>query len=104
MFAVIETGGRQVRVGVGEVVGVERLAGEAGSPIVFDRVLLVERDGSVRVGSPTVAGAIVRGSIVEQARKKKIVIRTYKKRENSSRRQQGHRQWVTRVRIEAIEA
>jgi large subunit ribosomal protein L21 len=104
MFAVIETGGRQVRVGVGEIVGVERLPGEAGSPVVFDRVLLVDRDGSVRVGSPTVAGAVVRGSIVEQTRGKKVVIRTYKKRENSSRRQMGHRQHQTRVRIESIEA
>jgi len=104
MFAVIETGGRQVRVQLGEVIRVERLVGDVGSPIVFDRVLLVGRDGAVRVGSPTVSGAVVRGAVVEQDREKKILIRTYKKRENSSRRRQGHRQYLTRVRIDAIEA
>jgi len=103
MFAVIETGGKQLRVQVGDVVRIERVAGDAGASIVFDRVLLLGAEGAVRVGSPTVAGVSVRGSVVEQDREKKIFIRTYKRRENASRRSQGHRQHVTRVRIEAIE-
>ena len=103
MFAVIETGGRQVRVEVGDVVRVERIPGDAGAPVVFERVLLLGGDGAVRVGSPVVAGASVRGAIVEQDREKKIFMRTYKRRENASRRSHGHRQHVTQVRIEAIE-
>ena len=103
MFAVIETGGKQLRVQVGDVVSVERLDGEIASPIVFDRVLLVGHDGAVRVGAPVVAGATVRGSVVGHDRAKKILIKTFKHRENASRRSRGHRQDLTRVRIEAIE-
>jgi large subunit ribosomal protein L21 len=103
MFAVIETGGKQLRVEVGDVVNVERVEAEVSSPVVFDRVLLVGQDGAVRVGAPTVAGVMVRGSVVAHDRAKKIVIRTYKHRENASRRSRGHRQHLTRVRIEAIE-
>ena len=103
MFAVIETGGKQLRVQVGDVVSVERVDGDAAAPVVFDRVLLVGQDGAVRVGAPTVAGATVRGTVVRQDREKKIFMRTFKHRENASRRSRGHRQHVTQVRIEAIE-
>jgi large subunit ribosomal protein L21 len=103
MYAVIETGGKQHRVAVGDVVRIERLDGEVGSEIVFDRVLMVGEGESSTIGAPTVADAVVRGSIVEQGRGDKVLIYTYKPRQNSNRRRQGHRQSYTAVKIEAIE-
>ena len=104
MYAVIETGGRQHRVRVGDVVRVDRLAAETGSAVVFDRVLLVGSGSDVQVGSPTIDGAQVKASVVEHDRAKKILIYTYKRRQNSNRKQGGHRQAYTAVKIEAIEA
>lgn len=104
MYAVIETGGRQVRVKVGDVVRVDRRAGEVGSEIVFDRVLLIGGDKASRVGQPTVEEATVRGSIVGQGRDKKVLVYNYKPRQNSNRKRRGHRQDYTAVKIEAIDA
>lgn len=107
MFAVIEAGGKQVRVHVGDVVKLESMPGDVGAEIVFDRVLMMGsaegEDDETRIGSPTVESASVRGSIVEQGRHKKIVIYTYKKRQNSNRKRAGHRQNYTAVKIEAID-
>jgi len=104
MYAVIETGGKQVRVAVGDVVRVERLDGDVGAAVTFDRVLVVGGGDPPRVGAPVVDGASVRGSIVEQGRDKKILIYTYKKRQNANRRRAGHRQAYTAVKIESIDA
>lgn len=104
MYAVIETGGKQVRVQVGDVVQVERLPGDPGAEIVFDRVLMLGGGESTTLGSPTVDSASVRGSIVGQTRGKKVLIYTFKRRQNSNRRQGGHRQDYTTVKIEAIDA
>jgi large subunit ribosomal protein L21 len=104
MFAVIETGGKQVRVQVGEVVRVERLPGDVGSPVVFDRVLMVGEGDEAKVGRPSVDGAHVKGSIVEQGRGKKILVYTFKRRLNSNQKRRGHRQDYTAVKIESIEA
>ncbi|MEE8412759.1 MAG: 50S ribosomal protein L21 [Acidobacteriota bacterium] len=103
MFAVIETGGKQLRVHVGDLVRVETLDGDVGSKIVFDHVLMVGEGESAQVGSPAVDGATVRGSIVEQGRAKKIRIYTYKRRKNSNRRRMGHRQNYTAIKIESID-
>ena len=103
MYAVIQTGGKQQRVEIGEVVQVESLSGDAGDAVVFDRVLMVGDGDSVRVGSPAVEGATVRGTIVSHGRAKKVLIYTYKRRKNSNRRSQGHRQNYTAVKIDAIE-
>ena len=102
MYAVIETGGKQVRVQVGEVVRVENLGGAVGTEVVFDRVLMVGGE-QANLGSPTVDQAKVRGAIVEQARGSKVLIYTYKRRKNSNRRRMGHRQDYTAVKIEAID-
>lgn len=107
MYAVIETGGKQVRVRVGDVVDVERVGAEPGSPVVFDRVLLV-RDGDgdsgdARVGTPTVEGARVKGTVLADVRDKKVLSYIFKRRQNSNRRIQGHRQHRSRVQIDAIE-
>jgi len=104
MYAVIETGGKQVRVQVGDVVRVESLPGEVGSEVLFDRVLMLDTGEAVTVGKPTVDGAQVKGSVVAQDRAKKILIYTYKRRQNSNRRRAGHRQNYTAVKIEAINA
>ena len=105
MYAVIESGGRQLRVQVGEVVHVQRLDGDVGAPVVFDRVLMLGGDeDEARIGTPVVSGAAVRGSIVEHGRDKKIRIYTFKRRQNSNRRRMGHRQDFTAVKIESINA
>ena len=104
MFAVIETGGKQLRVQVGDLVSVERLPAGAGEPVVFDQVLMVGKGEQARVGSPTVDGAVVRGTVVKHDRAKKVLLYTFKRRKNSNRRRQGHRQDYTSVMINAIEA
>ena len=104
MFAVIETGGKQKRVQVGDLVRVETLEGDVGSEIVFDRVLMVGEGEGARVGSPAIDGATVRASIVEHGRSKKIHIYTYKPRQNSNRKRMGHRQNYTAVKIQSIDA
>jgi large subunit ribosomal protein L21 len=103
MYAVIDTGGRQLRVQAGEVVHVDRLSGEAGDAVRFDRVLLVGDEGGLRVGQPVLDGVAVRGTVVRQLRGPKIPIYTYKKTQNSNRRRLGHRQDLTAVRIESID-
>jgi large subunit ribosomal protein L21 len=104
MYAVIETGGHQHRVQVGDVVRVARVAGDAGGSVVFDRVLIVGGNDGVKVGAPTLDGAQVRGTVLAQDRDSKVLIYTYKRRKNSARKRQGHRQHFTAVKIEAIEA
>ena len=99
----IRTGGKQRRVKQGEIVRVEALAVEAGDSVTFDQVLLVGEGDSVRVGTPTVDGASVQGTVLRQGRGKKVIIQTYKKRQNSNRRRAGHRQAFTEVQSDAIE-
>jgi large subunit ribosomal protein L21 len=104
MYAVIETGGHQHRVQIGDVVRVARLAGEAGGSVVFDRVLIVGGNDGVKVGTPTLDGAQVHGTVMAQDRDSKVLIYTYKRRKNSARKRQGHRQHFTAVKIESIKS
>ena len=104
MYAVIETGGHQHRVQVGDVVRVARLGGEAGGSVVFDRVLIVAGNDGVKVGTPTLDGAQVHGTVLAQDRDAKILIYTYKRRKNSARKRAGHRQHFTAVKIESIKS
>jgi large subunit ribosomal protein L21 len=105
MYAVIQTGGKQYRVEPGKTVVVEKLAGDAGTQVVFDQVLLVSSGdgGSVTVGKPTVAGAKVTAEIVEQTRGDKLVVFKFRRRKNYVRRN-GHRQDVTVVKVADIQA
>lgn len=103
MYAVIVTGGKQLRVQVGDVVRVENLAGDVGAKIVFEKVLMLGGKKS-KLGTPTVEGAQVKGTVVEQGRAAKILVRTYKRRQNSNRTSQGHRQGYTAVKIDAIKS
>jgi len=100
-YAVIRTGGKQYRVAPGDVVRVERLGGDVGAAVDFTEVLLTAGDGAVRVGTPLVEGAHVRGEIVAQGRDRKILVYKKKRRKNY-RRSRGHRQSVTTVRVTEI--
>jgi large subunit ribosomal protein L21 len=102
MYAVVRTGGKQVRVSPGQAVRVERLPGAVGDRIELDEVLMVGGEGDARVGQPVVAGAKVVGTITAQGRGPKITIFKQKRRKNY-RRKQGHRQEYTELRVEAIE-
>lgn len=104
MYAIVETGGKQVRVAPGDVVRVEKLDGEPGSQVVLDRVLAVAKeDGSLVVGTPVVAGARVSAQVVEQGKLAKVFVFKYKSKVNE-RKRYGHRQPYTRLKIENIEA
>src|SRR3989344_4220989 len=100
MLAVIETGGKQYVVKSGDLLAVERLPGEPGAEIVFDRVLLTAADDgtSVKMGNPFISGTTVKGVVETQGRTKKINVIKYK-RKVRYRKLHGHRQYVTKVKI-----
>lgn len=100
-YAVIRTGGKQYRVAPGTLLRVERLPAEVGSTVDFPEVLLRADAEGIRIGSPTVDGALVRATVVEQGRARKVVVYKKKRRKNY-RRRRGHRQYVTTVRITEI--
>ena len=101
MFAVVVTGGKQYKVAVNDVIKVEKLAGDAGSTVTFDKVLLVGDDKGVKVGTPMVDGVVVSAEVLEQKRDDKIIIFKKRRRQNS-RRKNGHRQYLTVLRITDI--
>ena len=103
MYAVVATGGKQYRVEEGDVLRVEKLAGDVGSAVAFDKVLLFSDGDSVKIGQPEVDGVTVHGQIVAQGKSKKIIVFKYKRRKRY-RRKQGHRQLYTAVRTDRIEA
>jgi large subunit ribosomal protein L21 len=103
VFAVISDRNRQIGVRVGDVVACDLNSNwKEGEEITFERVLIVSNEGNVRVGTPTVAGAAVRGKVVADFRGEKTVSMRFKRRKNV-RKKQGHRQGYTRVEITGIE-
>jgi large subunit ribosomal protein L21 len=103
MYAVLETGSKQYRVAAGDTLEIERLAVEAGQPFTFERVLLVNSDGKVAVGAPTVSGASVLADVVAHKRGEKKL--TFKmKRRKGYHKTIGHRQELTVVKIKEIKA
>ena len=103
MYAVLETGSKQYRVAAGDTLEIERLAVEAGKPVTFDRVLLVNHDGNLTVGTPTVSGAKVTADVVAHTRGEKKL--TFKmKRRKGYHKTIGHRQELTVVKITDIKA
>ena len=102
-YAVIDTGGRQFRVEPGQLLRVDRLGRDAGAEVTFDNVLLVGDGDSVTVGAPSVDGARVRATVVDETRDRKVIV-FKKKRRKGFRRTRGHRQWFTLVRIDGIES
>ena len=101
MYAVLETGGKQYRVTPGDTLEIERLAVEAGQPFTFERVLLLNNDGRVTIGSPTVAQASVVADVVEHKRGPKVIAFKMKRRKGYHKTI-GHRQELTVVRIKEI--
>ena len=103
MYAVLETGSKQYRVAAGDTLEIERLAVEAGQPFTFDRILLVNNDGKVVVGAPTVSGASVLADVVAHKRGEKKL--TFKmKRRKGYHKTIGHRQELTVVKIKEIKS
>ena len=100
MFAVIKTGGKQYRVAAEDVIKVEKVKGELGEIVEFGEVLVVGGD-DVKLGEPTVSGAMVAGQVLEQGRGPKVIAFKKRRRKNS-RRKRGHRQEFTLVRITEI--
>ena len=100
VYAIIATGGKQYRVSQGDVIYVEKLDAAQDATVSFD-VLLVEQDGNVKIGKPTVEGAKVEGKVVAHGRGEKITVFKYKSKKNY-RRKQGHRQPFTKVEITSI--
>ncbi|MBP5398856.1 MAG: 50S ribosomal protein L21 [Alphaproteobacteria bacterium] len=97
MYAIIRTGGKQYKVNTGDVLKIEKIAGEEGSSVVFSEVLA---KGDV-VGTPLVSGASVKATIVKQAKADKVIVFKKKRRQNY-RRKNGHRQNITIVKIAEI--
>jgi large subunit ribosomal protein L21 len=102
MYAIIEDHGRQYTVREGDVLELDLRDATDNESLVFERVLLVRDDKETRIGTPTVSGAKVVGTVLGEVKGKKIVVRKFKRRKNY-RRKIGHRQRYTQVRIDSIE-
>jgi len=101
MFAVLKTGGKQYKVQSGDVLRVEKLAADAGETIQFNDVLMLGGDTTV-LGAPTVAGAAVQATVIDQIKGEKLIHFVKRRRKHSSKRTKGHRQKLTLVRITDI--
>ena len=102
MYAIIQTGGKQLKVEVGQAIYVEKLNSDAGEEVTFDEVVFVGGEDT-KIGAPLVEGATVVGTVEKQGREKKVTTYRYLRRKDSHRKQ-GHRQPYTKVMIDAINA
>lgn len=103
MYAIVNSGGKQYKAEKGEIVRIEKIPGEVGSQVSFDKILMFSDDDTVKIGRPILDGVAVKGHITEQGKAKKIIVFKYKRRKRY-RRKQGHRQQYTAVKIDSIEA
>ncbi len=103
MYAVIETGGKQHRVEEGEVLDIEKLEAATGETVDFDKVLMVADGDKINVGAPYVEGSSVTAEVVAHGRGDKVNIIKFRRRKHS-RKQMGHRQWYTQVKITSIKS
>lgn len=106
MYAVVSTGGKQLKVSPGDVVRIEKLAGEPvakGDAITFQEVAFVGEDGNYRAGNPLLSGVSVKATVLSGTKTRKVLV-FKKKRKKQYRRTKGHRQQVVEVRIDSIEA
>ncbi|WP_286271331.1 50S ribosomal protein L21 [Thalassotalea hakodatensis] len=101
MYAVFQSGGKQHRVSEGQTVRLEKLELEVGASVDFDNVLMIADGENVNVGAPYISGGKVTAEVVSQGRGDKVKIVKFKRRKHS-RKQQGHRQWFTEVKITGI--
>jgi large subunit ribosomal protein L21 len=100
-YAIVESGGKQYKAVEGETIEVDRLPLEIGSSVELDQVLLVANDGNVSVGTPVVKGAMVKATVADQVKGRKVLVYKYKTRVRY-RRKKGHRQHYTRLQINEI--
>lgn len=103
MYAVIATGGKQYRVEEGQVINLEKLDGDVGNAVNFDKILMIVDDNKVNVGKPYIEGAIVSAEVLDHGRDKKVTILKFRRRKHHMKRQ-GHRQSYTQVKITSIGA
>ncbi len=103
MYAVIRTGGKQYKVAAGEKIKIEQIAADVGQEIVIDQVLAVGEGAELQVGTPLVAGASVRATVLAQGRHDKVRIFKMRRRKHYQKRQ-GHRQNFTEIEISAVSA
>ncbi|MDB5040365.1 MAG: ribosomal protein [Candidatus Eremiobacteraeota bacterium] len=101
MYAIIETGGKQLRVSEGDVIRTDLIETEIGSSVTFDRVVLAANGDDVTIGTPAVSGASVTGTVLRQAKDKKILVFRYKSKKRV-RTLNGHRQRFAEIRIDKI--
>ncbi|GAA4649978.1 50S ribosomal protein L21 [Kistimonas scapharcae] len=101
MYAVIKTGGKQYRVAEGDTLKIEKLDIATGETVEFDQVLMIGNGDDVKLGAPVVEGAKVAAEVVAQGRGKKVMIIKFHRRKHH-RKQMGHRQWFTEVKITGI--
>ena len=102
MSAIIATGGKQYKVAEGDIIKVEKLGVDAGETVTFDQVLVLN-NGELSIGCPTVAGATVTGTVVKEAKAKKVIVYKYK-RKTGYHKKNGHRQLYTQIKIDKINA
>jgi len=101
MYAVFKTGGKQYKVKEGDVLRIEKITGEVGTDIIFDKVLMFSDGENIDVGVPILDSVEINGHILEQGKSKKIIVFKYKRRKRY-RRKQGHRQQYTAIKIDSI--
>ncbi len=101
MYAVIKSGGKQHKVSEGEEILLEKLSLDEGEVIEFSEVLAINKDGNLNVGKPLLEGAVVKGKVINHLKTKKITVIKMKRRKDY-RKKQGHRQNLTKVKIESI--
>ncbi|MEO0412290.1 MAG: 50S ribosomal protein L21 [Pseudomonadota bacterium] len=101
MFAVVKTGGKQYKVAQDEIIKLEKLDGEVGDTVTFDQVLMLKDDSGLKTGAPLVDGAVVTAEILEQTRGDKVIV-FKKRRRHTFRKRNGHRQYLTVVKITGV--
>jgi len=101
MYAIIATGGKQYKVAEGDIIRVEKLGVDAGATVTFDQVLAVN-NGELVIGAPTVAGATVSGTVVKEAKARKVIVLQSIREKSGYHKKNGHRQLYTQIKIDKI--
>ena len=101
MYAIVDIAGQQFKVEKGSAIFVNRLAAEVGASLDFDKVLLTDNDGSVKVGAPYLQGANVKATVLEHCKADKVIV-FHKIRRKGMKKKNGHRQYLTKIQIEEI--
>ncbi|WP_041068853.1 50S ribosomal protein L21 [Candidatus Ishikawella capsulata] len=101
MYAIFENGGKQYIVSEGQAIRLEKINLPVGDKISFNKILLVSNDKDINIGTPIISGSVINGEIIAHGRKEKIKIIKFRRRKHY-KKQQGHRQWFTDVKICSI--